>query len=311
MNKKPSVTLLPAAIVSLWLIGAYATAAAREPGAALTYPPGISLGSPTGTDLPEGFTFQAVTAYYENQPTVADGSSKTSQHVYVTSVAPRLFWTAPWKIFGATEMIYVIQPIVTLSSTNVPGHPVGAHYTTTGLGSPLIFPINLSWDLGHGWHTAAIFGFLPPTGGYDVHATLNTGVNFWTYEPELAVSYLAHGWDLTAHAVYQINGTNEATGYKSGNVGIIDLTATRKFGHWEVGLVTYYDKQVSADQNSGKHYPRSFAISQPEQWAAGPLLGYNFGPVNIQTYVTHDFMADDRGNKGTRFWARFIVPLGH
>ena len=50
----------------------------------------------------------------------------------------------------------------------------------------------------------------------------------------------------------------------------VDLTATKKIGKWKLGAVGDY----SADLNAP-----TFNYAKQSQFAAGPLLGYNFGPV--------------------------------
>ncbi|KQO71500.1 hypothetical protein ASF20_17415 [Methylobacterium sp. Leaf88] len=41
----------------------------------------------------------------------------------------------------------------------------------------------------------------------------------------------------------------------------------------------------------------------------GGLVGYNFGPVNLQAYVTQDVVERNYGGRETRGWLRVIVPI--
>jgi hypothetical protein len=43
----------------------------------------------------------------------------------------------------------------------------------------------------------------------------------------------------------------------------------------------------------------------------GGLIGYDFGPVKLQTYVTTDVSQDNYGGYDTRGWTRIIIPLGN
>ena len=45
------------------------------------------------------------------------------------------------------------------------------------------------------------------------------------------------------------------------------------------------------------------------QIAVGGLVGYNFGPVNLQAYVTQDVVERNYGGRDTRGWLRVIVPI--
>ena len=91
---------------------------------------------------------------------------------------------------------------------------------------------------------------------------LTANPDYWTFEPHGAVSYLAGGWDLTAHFLYDFNtasaghsspfaGTPAAIigmGYRSGDQAFLDLTATKKYGKWEIGPVAYFEWQTTPDQ---------------------------------------------------------------
>ena len=44
------------------------------------------------------------------------------------------------------------------------------------------------------------------------------------------------------------------------------------------------------------------------QIAVGGLVSYNFGPVNVQAYVTQDVSERNYGRRETRGWLRLMVP---
>jgi hypothetical protein len=43
--------------------------------------------------------------------------------------------------------------------------------------------------------------------------------------------------------------------------------------------------------------------------AVGALLGYDFGPVNLQAYATTEVVERNYGGRDTRGWLRMIIPL--
>ena len=45
------------------------------------------------------------------------------------------------------------------------------------------------------------------------------------------------------------------------------------------------------------------------QFAVGGLVGYNFGPVNLQAYVTRDVVQRNYAGVETRGWLRVTVPI--
>jgi hypothetical protein len=80
----------------------------------------------------------------------------------------------------------------------------------------------------------------------------------------------------------------------------VDLTASRKFGDWEFGLVAF----GSSDLNS----PIAGYLKQ-SQVAVGGLIGKSFGPVILQAYLTTDVYEKNYGGHDTRLWGRFIIPV--
>ena len=80
----------------------------------------------------------------------------------------------------------------------------------------------------------------------------------------------------------------------------VDLTASRKFGDWEFGLVAF----GSTDLNS----PVDGYLKQ-SQIAVGGLIGKSFGTVILQAYLTTDVYEKNYGGHDTRLWGRFIIPV--
>ena len=82
----------------------------------------------------------------------------------------------------------------------------------------------------------------------------------------------------------------------------VDLTASRKFGDWEFGLVAF----GSMDLNSPID-----AYAKQSQIAVGGLIGKSFGPAILQAYLTTDVYEKNYGGHDTRLWGRVIFPLWH
>ncbi|WP_346433450.1 transporter [Chenggangzhangella methanolivorans] len=116
------------------------------------------------------------------------------------------------------------------------------------------------------------------------------------------MSYTGDGWNLTANLLWGITwDTSKFAGNKTANGFNLDLTATKTFGKWEIGAVgfgsTEYDR------------PNNALGGKMKQFAVGPLVGYNFGPVILQAYLTRDVYQRNMGGKDTRGWTRVIIPL--
>ena len=97
-----------------------------------------------------------------------------------------------------------------------------------------------------GFFVKAGFGMYVPDGTKTgVNGLGNAGNPWWTFQPELIVSYLKDGWNLTAFTYEEFNTENTVTHYKSGDVIHAEFTAAKSIGNWTIGPVAYYVGQVS------------------------------------------------------------------
>ena len=170
--------------------------------------------------------------------------------------------------------------------------------------------VQLAWDLGNGW------GFSYLLGGYttsDQSVAFSSG----SLNQRFALSYTADGWDLTANAIWGIQ-FDQVTGKPqispcpvslafpnngcNPNFLNVDLTATKKFGKWEVGPVGYYSTDLSAPVSD---------YQKQSQFALGGLIGYYFDRAILQAYVTSDVYEKNYGGKEVRGSFRIIIPLGN
>jgi hypothetical protein len=131
-----------------------------------------------------------------------------------------------------------------------------------------------------------------------------------------ALSYTNDGWNLTANVIWGIQFdqvTNRpqtspcpvspaipSTGCNPNFVNV-DLTATKRFGKWELGPVGYYSSDLSMPVPEYR---------KQSQFAMGGLIGYWFGPVILQAYVTSDVYQKNYGGRDIRAWTRIVIPLG-
>lgn len=61
--------------------------------------------------------------------------------------------------------------------------------------------------------------------------------------------------------------------------------------------------------NSAVRNTNLIGVYKQSQFALGGLVGYNFGPVIAQVYVTRDIAQSNYTGYDTRLWTRLIVPL--
>lgn len=254
--------------------------------------PGITLGGGTAGAPPPGlYSFNQVFTYQSEivgpgAPNV--GGRPTPVHAAVE--ASGLLWVPGWTFLGATYDAVIVQPwIMADVGSPVSINPVGMHNT-------YIVPAELSWKLGDsGFFIKTGLGIYVPDGTMSgVNGLASVGNPWWTFQPEFVVSYLKDGWNLTANVFEEINTASTRTGYRSGDVLHAEFTATKTIGNWTLGPVAYYAGQVTNDKSSA-FYGGAINTNRYALWAAGGLVGYNFGPVQLNVWATHEFSATASG----------------
>jgi hypothetical protein len=253
--------------------------------------PGETVGVAAGAPLPPG-------VYYVN--TSDYGCRDTQPAAVCTALTiPVVAWSTPATLLGARLQFLVATPAVFVAVENTP--------SSSGMFNPLVSG-QLAWDLGNGW------GFSYLLGAYlDVHT--NVAFSSTSLNQRFALSYTADGWNLTANLIWgihldsvtdrpQLSPCPSPFLFRGCNPNFVnlDLTATKKVGKWEFGPVAY----GSADLNR----PVVGYLKQ-SQFAVGGLIGYDFGPLTLQTYVTTEVSENNYGGRDTRGWARLILPLGN
>jgi hypothetical protein len=268
------------------------TAIAYEAGSpGFAQQPGIILGASAGTPGPGIYMFNQL---FTAQQTIAGPGApnvggKPTQ-VHLSSEATGFLFVPGWTFLGATYDAVVVQPVSMLDI----GAP--ANQQKSGFHNTYVVPAELSWKLGDsGFFIKTGLGIYVPDGSTTGTTGLGSiGNPWWTFQPELLVSYLKDGWNLTAFLSEEFNTKNTVTDYKSGNVVHAEFTATKTIGKWTFGPVAYYVGQVS-DDTSSAFYRGAINVSRYNVWAAGGLVGYNFGPATLNVWAVDEFSANASG----------------
>lgn len=257
---------------------AFAGAVGSAALAASVTQPGETVGLATGAPLKEGL-------YFVN--TGDWGCRDTDPMTCVGVDIPVGAWATPWTVLGGRIQFLVATPVIESGQRH--------RDYVAGVYNPF-FAGQIAWDLGNGFGFSYLFG---------AYAGVNSDVAFDTtsLNHRFAISYTGNGFDLTANAIYghHIETPDYARG-KPANPDFVnlDLTATKKFGKFEVGPVAYMSRDLSRP---------TLTYLEQSQIAVGGLIGWDFGPVIVQAYVTHDVYQKNYGGQDTRFWSRIIVPV--
>jgi hypothetical protein len=251
--------------------------------------PGDTMGSASGAPIPPGF-------YFANQAN--GGCADTDPRTCVVTEIPLFAWSTPWKILGA-RLAFATAP------TTVVYVDIHETHDDTGLFNPFVGS-TLTWDLGHGW------GFTYLLGAYfDVDSSVAYSSS--SLNQRFGLSYTANEWNLTANVIWGVNfdqKTTDPQGFPcptdpsrgcNPNFLNVDLTATKKFGKWELGAIGFYATDISKPIHDYREQSKA---------AIGGLVGYWFGPVIFQIYVTTEVYEENYGGKDTRLWTRLVIPFG-
>ncbi|MDR3489169.1 MAG: transporter [Bradyrhizobium sp.] len=288
MNSK---TLLAAAGIAAF---AFSPAYATEGGDQMTKP-GALIGSSAGVPPPGIYMFNQVFTYQANLAgpgTAALNPPGTHKTGVQAAVDVQGFLFVPgWTFLGASYDAVIVQPFVMQSL----GNPINAQ--AAGMFNTYIVPVELSWKLG-----TSGFAVKTGLGIYLNDATVNganglggQGNPYWTYQPELILSYLKDGWNLTAAIYAEFNTANTVTHYTTGDLLHADFTATKTIGKWTFGPVAYYVGQVSNDSCPTSCIATGESTLLHSQrydvWAVGGLVGYDFGPASLSVWATQEVSA--------------------
>ena len=274
--------------------------------------PGEQVGLAIGAPLPEGIYGLNTFLYRGNDNGPLD----------VAVNVPVLVWATPLVPLGGRVELLVAPPTVFAFGKN--GGPNGLRDLSINVGTFVggIWAFDMGNNFGVSFLGGSYLndwngdrGVLVNNAGQFVSAPVLPQLSSNTYRFGIALSYTGDGWNLTANLTANIydspgrfGGFNTvAFGNTRGPFVIsdavnLDLTATKKFGKFEIGAIGYgtYNFETSAI---------SAAAGNRGNFLLGGLIGYDFGAFTAQAYVARTVATAVAGSEATEGWFRLIVPL--
>ncbi|KNY22855.1 transporter [Methylobacterium sp. ARG-1] len=239
--------------------------------------PGQTVGQAPGAPLPIGLYFIDTSSFGSRDITPRRTDSSVN--------LPSFIWATPAEVIGGRLQLVVLQPI-TASSTR------GAAYQS-GFGQTLL-AAQAAWKLGNNLNFSYLLGAYLPS---ETKIVIQNPV----LHQRFAITFNGDGWNLTGNFLYgTFFDTRSASGTFYPDFLNLDLTATKHFGKWEIGPVAFGSTDLPTNNPS---------YARQGQFAVGGLVGYNFGPVNLQAYVTRDVVQRNYAGLETRGWLRATVPI--
>ena len=276
---------------------------------------GVNEGLAAGALPPPGF--YAVVDNYWATYSLYGPTGKTVPNTSLSALieVPILLWSTGWKVFGADYAVALAQPFDYTSANT--GYGVEAGAGMWGAYNTILIPGQLAWKFGDNTRVkAGVSVYLDDASSTlsDVvtrHRTLNGGLpsgnGYTAIQPDLGVSWLGDGWNLSAdlHVTFPVTAdTGSGYDYWSGNEFAADYTATKTVGKWTFGLGAAQEDQLNPDTQNGHVVSNSMASNL----ALGPVVGYQFGGVNVLAGWNHNLYATN-DVAGDFVNVRFVVPL--
>jgi hypothetical protein len=300
--KISSKALLAAAGIAAF---AFSPANAYQGGSVSTQP-GVFIGASAGVPPPGIYMFNQIFTDQRNFAGPGTTSLRIGDHnsQHVNDYTAGFLFVPGWTFLGATYDAVVVQAFVDAAVGNplgavngIPGTP--ALNVSSGVFNTYIVPVELSWKLGtSGFVVKTGLGIFVPDGTKTgINGIGNVGNPFTTFQPELIVSYLKDGWNLSAALYDEINTANTVDNYTNGNIFHADFTATKTFGKWTLGPVAYYVAQITGDTcpvgtcRVAHPFGTLTNAQRYDVFAVGGLLEYNFGPASLSLWATQDVIA--------------------
>lgn len=254
--------------------------------------PGATTGNPAGALPPPG-VYLSVDANYE-WGNLQDGSAndRTEPKIKIGNVSSvaNLTYVPGWEVLGASYAMSVAQPYK-WADTEVTVGGSSTTITDDGNVNTVFVPAILSWNLGEGLFLGTGFAFYLDNGADGI------GNNYYTFEPNVAISYLNNGWNLTANNIFDFNTKNKDNDYQTGNFYYLDLTATKSVDKWTYGFIGNYTQQFTDDKQNGTTLAAIDGVrsegNRAQHVLAGGMLGYNFGSFSLNTRLLYSLRAEN------------------
>ena len=194
------------------------------------------------------------------------------------------------------------------AAINIGGTRMNRKDDNVGLGDQTLIPVMLFWNKGNFHFSLAEF-IVMPTGNYDSNDLANSGLNYWTFDTDLAATYLnlETGQDYSINIGYNYNTENTDTNYQTGQEIHIDYMVNQFLSEsWALGIHGFYLKQITGDSGSGA----ILGDFKAEAAGIGPAVLWNTKVGNQEvSFIAkwiHEFHAERR-LEGDHIFASFAM----
>lgn len=209
-------------------------------------------------------------------------------------------YTLEPSVLGGTYTVGAVVPFgyanleATISSPGLGS--VSASEGSFNLSDVVFIPVQLNWQAGN-FSFKAAQSIIAPTGAYSLDETVNLGRNYWTFNTNLAMTWLntETGTEASIAPGIMINTENPDTNYRTGTEFHVDATVNQFVTpQLALGLRGYYYTQITDDSGSGA----TLGGFRSESLGIGP--GFVWSPesaggrLSLYGKWMHDLYANNR-----------------
>jgi len=298
--------------IALIILATISTQSFAAEGGLSNYIPAFYGDLALAMEPPDGFSLRNDTFYFSGDIGKSVRSGLVEANADVTLVYDYLtfLYKPEFKVFGA-PVAFAITP--SIGHTDIDADLRVGNLTAnfdddhTGLGDTTLSAM-MYWN-HENYHFSLNNYLVTPTGDYDKDDLANTGMNYWTYEVDVAATYFNEetGQDYSVLAGYGYNTENTDTDYQSGDEIHLDYVLNQFFSEtFAVGVNGYFYKQIGADSGKGAR----LGSFKGEGAGIGPAIYYIRNISGKEVYFiakwVHDYHAENRV-KGDYAYASFAL----
>jgi len=279
--------------IGLWAFTTIPPLKAEEGGAGHYVPGGLA----TLIDLPPtqpGWVVQPLFLHYEGEASrsrafpiagVVSAGLEAKSDVFVLGA----IYTFEPKVLGAYYSVGAYLPYMWMEVTADLSRPPLVSLSRTdsinGVSDITLIPAMLAWKSGS-WQYNALAQVYAPTGSFEVGRLANPGLNYWTFDPAIGVTYNNEksGFSFSVLSGITINTENEDTNYKSGSVLHVEASVQQHFKHGDgllgIGANGFIYEQITDDSGAGAQ----LGAFRGRTGGIGPVVSY-IRPIGKTTLV--------------------------
>jgi hypothetical protein len=303
------------------LISALAMTAAIELGTGAAYAAelwdtrlrGIDEGASSGA-LPPAGVYGVVNNFFVGLKEYDANGKREATSIDAIVVVPVVLWQTGYQVFGADYAVGIAQPF-DYTDVKLPGAGALSANGHWGTYNTILIPALLSWKLDNGLHlSTGLSIYLDDASSSPGDAAkgggCGAGNGYMSFQPDVSLSWLEDGWNLSISAHYAFNLRNTKTDYTSGQELAIDYTATKAIGKWTVGIGAFTETQLTDDSGAGATAKGCAAKNgcKVSLFGIGPLIAYQFGGLELMAEYNVNVVAEN-DVAGDFLNIRLVAPL--